>query len=384
MSTYLFITWPGAGNQPPTIGIAQELADRGHQVTFAGYDEQRLLFSQYGFRFLGLKRSSAALTSPQPGKSGRFPVFASVMASPTHLEEIPELIAQRPYDAVVVDCLMFGALAAAARAKVPVAVLVHSAPGALMAPDGPLERLLRQPVNAVRSAAGLAPVSHLWQVWAEFPVLCTTVAELDPLAEEVPASCDFVGPVFESRSPSGWRPPWRLAEPRPMVLLSFSTGRAWDQTSRIARALTGLSGDQYHVLVTSSDSNSIPLPVPENAVVVPYVPHLEILPAVAVTVTHAGHGTVVASLAHGVPLVCLPNPFSDQPALAARVMALGAGIALDGDSASSVEIAAAVDTVLREPSYRDAAQGIAGLIAAAPGAKNAASRLEALAERRRI
>jgi hypothetical protein len=50
--------------------------------------------------------------------------------------------------------------------------------------------------------------------------------------------------------------------------------------------------------------------VPENAVVVRYVPHGEVLPAAAATVTHAGHGTIAAALAHGVPLVCLPHPSS--------------------------------------------------------------------------
>jgi len=48
------------------------------------------------------------------------------MASPNHLAEIAELLAKRHFDAAVFDCLMFGALAALARARVPVALLVHS------------------------------------------------------------------------------------------------------------------------------------------------------------------------------------------------------------------------------------------------------------------
>ena len=37
MARVLFVTWGGGGNQPPAIGIAQELRDRGHKVVFAGY-----------------------------------------------------------------------------------------------------------------------------------------------------------------------------------------------------------------------------------------------------------------------------------------------------------------------------------------------------------
>jgi len=120
------------------------------------------------------------------------------------------------------------------------------------------------------------------------------------------------------------------------------------------------------------------LALPENAVLVQHVPHAEILSEVAVTVTHAGHGTVTAALAHGVPLVCLPNQTSDQPGLAAQVAALGAGLVLDGESATAADIAVAVEKILTDGSYTAAARRLAEVIAAAPGAQTAASRLEGL------
>jgi predicted transcriptional regulator len=57
-----------------------------------------------------------------------------------------------------------------------------------------------------------------------------------------------------------------------------------------------------------------------------------------------GHGTIVASLAHAVPLVCLPHPIiADQVPLPEQVERIGAGRGLDGEWASEVDIAAAVD-----------------------------------------
>ena len=136
----------------------------------------------------------------------------------------------------------------------------------------------------------------------------------------------------------------------------------------------------YRVLVTSSSADVGGLEVPENAVVVRHVPHGEVLPGAAATVTHAGHGTAVASLAHGVPLVCLPVPrIADQPPLAAHLQRLGAARALDGERASAAEIAGAVNEVLAAPAYRAAAGGLARAIAAKPGAPTAAARLERLA-----
>jgi UDP:flavonoid glycosyltransferase YjiC (YdhE family) len=88
---------------------------------------------------------------------------------------------------------------------------------------------------------------------------------------------------------------------------------------------------------------------------------------------------VVASLAHGVPLVCLPNAAGDQPALAAQVSSLGLGIALGGEDASPADIRAAVREVLT-PSYPARAAHLAALIKATGGATTAADRLEALAK----
>lgn len=93
------------------------------------------------------------------------------------------------------------------------------------------------------------------------------------------------------------------------------------------------------------------------------------------TITHGGQGTVTASLAHGVPLVCIPNPMADQPYLARRVRELGAGIALDGD-APPPAIRRAVEEVVATGAYRDAAARLGEAIRASSGASGAAALLE--------
>jgi UDP:flavonoid glycosyltransferase YjiC (YdhE family) len=119
-----------------------------------------------------------------------------------------------------------------------------------------------------------------------------------------------------------------------------------------------------------------PTAVPANAAIVRHVPHDEILPDAAVTVTHAGHGTVTASLRHGVPLLCLPNRAADQPILATQVEALGAGLTLDGDDVTPAEILAAMEQLLTDRSYTAKARLLAGAISAAPGISVAVEQLE--------
>ena len=379
MPRFVFFTWAGGGNEPPALGLGQELRARGHTVVFAGYASQQARITARGFPFQLLERSQAAWQERLAGHPLALMV-EGVWVCPAQLEEVPQAVAGEEATVLVLDCMMFGALAAAERAHVPTAVLVHSPPGALLHPDSILlAPEVLAPLNGLRAQAGLPPITHTRDTWQPFPALCATIPVLDPFAAEAPPTFDYVGPIFDPVPRSDWHAPWPPDDPRPLVVVSFST---WgDQRSRIQRTLEGLATLPYRVLVTTSGADLVGLEPPANAAIVRYVPHAEVLPGAAATVTHAGHGTVAASLAHGVPLVCLPNLFvADQIPLAARVEALGTGRALDGEAATAQEIAAAVDEVITNTAYRAAARQLASAIAARPGATLAASRLEHLAE----
>jgi len=377
MARFLFLTWDGAGNQPPAVAIAHALKSRGHETVFAGYENQRSYFSERGFTFVLLERSARKWRDEGPERM--FGVkLQSVWASSDHLDEVPELMAQQHCDAAIIDCLMFGALAAAEKFQLPTVALVHSAPGALMPPKGQFEALLLEPVNTVRTQAGLSATKTLWKVWAQFLALSNSIRELDPLASQAPQSFRYCGPLVESGAMSSWKSPWAPSDDRPLILVSFSTGPYWDQSSRILRTLNALERTDCRVLVTAGLAKIDPVIVPENAIVIERVRHDEILPKVALTVTHAGHGTVITSLKHGVPLLCLPNPVADQPILAGQVGAIGCGISLDGDSATSTDIKEATDRLLNDPRYAARARSMAESISQSAGVSAAVTELEAL------
>jgi UDP:flavonoid glycosyltransferase YjiC (YdhE family) len=381
MPHFLFLTWNGAGNQPPAVAIAQALKKRGHEITFAGYEGQRSSFAERGFRFVLLGRSSAAWRDEPPERM--FAVkLQTAWASSDHLFDLPRLISQEQCDAVVIDCLMFGALAAAEKTHLPTVALVHSAPGALMPPKGQFESQVLGPVNDLRIQAGLPKIGSLWETWAHFPSLSNSIRQLDPLASQAPASFSYLGPMAEELPPSGWKLPWSAVDRRPLVLVSFSTGPYWDQSSRVLRTLDAIRGLDCRALVTAGSIELDPVTIPDNAVIARRVPHDEVLPHVAVTVTHAGHGTVTASLKHGVPLLCLPNPAADQPILAAQVDDLGCGLALNGENTTSYEIRGAIDRLISKPSYAANARLLADAISKSPGVSAAVSRLEQLAKAR--
>jgi UDP:flavonoid glycosyltransferase YjiC (YdhE family) len=224
-------------------------------------------------------------------------------------------------------------------------------------------------------------IDRLWEMWRGMVAICTSIPQLDPLRDEIPPECVYVGPVVERVSPSGWRGPWARRDERSLILVSFSTVDRIPQRSRIERTIAGLAAMPYRVLVTTGRADVRGITVPANAVLIESVPHGEILPDVAVTVTHAGHGTILYSLTHGVPLVCLPNPLiADQIPLAVQVERLGAGRVLDGEAALPADIASAVDEVATAPAYRAAAHELARIIAAMPGAAAAVHQLERATE----
>jgi MGT family glycosyltransferase len=100
--------------------------------------------------------------------------------------------------------------------------------------------------------------------------------------------------------------------------------------------------------------------IPANVTVETYVPQAEVLPKASAVLCHGGAGTVLGTLAAGVPLVVAPM-FADQPANARSVDASGAGFAVFDGTPDTLR--AALQWVLAEPVYRIKARQIADEIA---------------------
>jgi UDP:flavonoid glycosyltransferase YjiC (YdhE family) len=100
-----------------------------------------------------------------------------------------------------------------------------------------------------------------------------------------------------------------------------------------------------------------------------------------VVIGHAGHGTTISALCHGVPLVCVPGIGRDQVPIAGRVAELGLGLALTED-ATSQDIRTAVAAILDDSSYRDRVRQFSARCDGRTGAETAAAVLEAMLETR--
>ena len=131
--------------------------------------------------------------------------------------------------------------------------------------------------NQLRDRGGLSTLTHLTEAWAGYPTLVTTIPELDPTAAGRGALRTLRGAVFERFSAQEWDSPWEADDDRPLVLVSFTTTRLWDQSGRIRNTLEALSGEPVRVLVSAAQSEDSG-PLPTNAAIRRFVPHALVLP----------------------------------------------------------------------------------------------------------
>ena len=116
---------------------------------------------------------------------------------------------------------------------------------------------------------------------------------------------------------------------------------------------------------------------PDHIRVERYVPQTQVLPECDVIVSHAGSGTSLATLALGLPQLCLPQG-ADQFLNAAAIASAGAGISLMPGEQEAEAIRKAVARLLDDQSFREAAQRVSASIAAMPSPDDVAELLESL------
>jgi MGT family glycosyltransferase len=109
-----------------------------------------------------------------------------------------------------------------------------------------------------------------------------------------------------------------------------------------------------------------------------FLPLAHVLPRCDLVVCHGGSGTVIAALAHGLPLVIVPMA-ADQPHNAARCEALGVGRTLLPADCTPEAVRDEVHAVLADPAYRRNAARVRDEAAAMPGPEYAVTLLEQLA-----
>ena len=225
-------------------------------------------------------------------------------------------------------------------------------------------RYYARPVNKLRRKHGLPEVGDIFDViaWGD-RVLLPDDPLLTPLTDQAPHET-FLGPVLWSPQiplPAFWD---ELGRDRPMVYATLGSSGAVDAVPAVLEALGGMDVD----VVLSTAARVTPKHLPRNVRVVEMIPGDLAARKAAVVVCNGGASTGYQALAEGTPIVSIPSHL-DQLFAATAMRDAGAGVLLPSAGIASpltvtaAEVRAAVERVMREESFTQAAQRVAASFA---------------------
>lgn len=231
-------------------------------------------------------------------------------------------------------------------------------------------------VNEYRVAWGLSVGRHPGEGLSKLAQITQVPRALEFEIDPLPPNLYYTGPFVDPAQRPHIDFPWDRLDGRPLIFASLGTlqNQSCEKFRIIAEACAGLSVRLVMSLGGGMDREQLGI-LPGDPLVVNYAPQLELIKRATLVITHAGLNTVLESLSEGVPMVCIPLG-NDQPGVAARVKAHGAGVVVPPRRVNAKRLRSAVRAVLENDSYRLAARKIQAAIAEIDGLDRAADIIE--------
>jgi UDP:flavonoid glycosyltransferase YjiC (YdhE family) len=231
-------------------------------------------------------------------------------------------------------------------------------------------------VNEQRKAWGLKPLRRAVDALSPIAQIAQLPEALEFDVPGKPAILHYTGPFVDHQQRPAVAFPWQQLDGGPLVYASLGTMQ--NGSEAIFRKIAQACSELPVQLVISLGGGLEPErlgELPGSPVVVSYAPQLELVKRAAVVITHAGLNTVLESLAEGVPLVCVPLG-NDQPGVAARVAARGAGVVIPRRKLTARRLQSALTDVLAESIYRESAGRLRDAIRSSDALNRAAGIIE--------
>ncbi|MEO8368489.1 MAG: macrolide family glycosyltransferase [Candidatus Solibacter sp.] len=201
-----------------------------------------------------------------------------------------------------------------------------------------------------------------------------------PCEESFDATFHFVGPSVAARAETVDFP-WDRVQSGRVVYISMGT--LFNENANFYRAcFEAWRGENCQVILSTGANVALDDlgPPPENFIVRPYVPQLEVLARAGAFVSHGGMNSVNESLMHGVPLLVIPQ-MGEQYINGRRVEELKAGLLLSNAEAGAARLRHSVRRLLDEPQFREGAAAVRQSYLDAGGVARAAQLIRAFTRR---
>jgi MGT family glycosyltransferase len=374
MTKYIFLGVPAYGHVNPTFPVVQELVKRGHDVIYYLPEQFKSAVQATGAVFRSyeskLKDRLSMVTSSDMFKGG-LPTMMIDESRHVLPQVLGRIRAEEP-DCIVYESMCVWGRIAVEVLKVPALTLrptyaMNERVFSLMAQQGGQHfASVREMVGKID--AGLAelcemyhtPLLDMRSVFASSGQFCIVFIpkEFQPFGDTFDECYLFVGPSILPRHEESHFPLDKLSDGRPILYISLGT--VFNNQPEFFNTCFEAFGEQPWQVVLSRGKHVDPAelgPVPDNFLVAPYVPQLEILPRAHVFVTHGGMNSTMESLYYGVPMVAIPQMI-EQAMTAQRIAEMGLGVMLEKEAVNVTTLREAVERVANEASFRERVQSM--------------------------
>jgi zeaxanthin glucosyltransferase len=409
-----FLSMPLTGHLHPMTALGRKMQARGHEVTFFGLPDAARIVHSAGLDFVPFGEEEYPVgTTPAmyvhlATLKGEDVVRYSFQEmhpkrARVTLEQLPEKLVRTGVEALVLDTIHFFAELVPMSMGIPYAhvwnVLHIDSSGATPPclfgwdfEDTPVARARN--MEAVKKMSSVfQPIQQVARSWAEnhrlqidwdtpnatiskLAVITQTPKEFDfPDVPQAP-TFHYAGPFHDDYGRETVAFPWERLTGEPLIYASMGTlVNGLTDVFRVILKAAAIPGRQLILSIGSNIQMDDIGSIPAGAIVVSKAPQIELLKRAELCITHAGINTTLESLALGVPMVAIPVGF-DQPGIAARIVWHGVGKSVPVAPMSEENLSAAIQEVLGNPGYRDAARRFQRTIARNNGLDRAADVLE--------
>ena len=376
---------PAHGHTNPMLPVAKELVERGNKVRFYSFNEFEQKINNTGAVFVSCDSFLPELTSEEEQK------IKNISLTEMSIQDIRITLAMNDFlekefkefkpDVVYTDSVCFWGKLNAWKYNVP--MVVSTSTFAFNEFSSKYRKL--KPAELADMIFGLPKISKELKTLEPYGYhvkntlslvqndnstdsIVYTSENFQPCSESFSDHYLFAGPsVFSKVMPL-------KKKDRPLVYISMGTviNERPDFYSKCIEALKALNVD---VIISYGKFMDISIlgTLPENVKAYPYVDQLDVLSKTDVFITHCGMNSVSESLYMAAPMVLYPQT-CEQYAVARRVTEINAGTMLSDDSAEGIKNA--VQEILNNASYAEAALKCSEEFRSCPGTKGAAEFIE--------
>ncbi len=385
MSKIVFFCIPAHGHTNPTLGVVRELVARGHEVLYYSYNSFKDKIEATGATFVSCDDFDAEqhIDPKDAKKVGSDLAFSTKLLVDTTLaldDMVCKEMERLQPDCIVADSMAVWGKAVALKLGIPFvsstttfAFNKHSAQimkqslSQLFGMIFSMPRINKDIKRLQDKGYPIKSVLDIIQNDENTHTVVYTSPQFQPCADTFNDKYAFVGPSI--------RPVTKEIQKNKEKLIYISMGTVVnDMVSLYRNCIKAFADTDYQVIMSVGDFVDMKElgEIPANIFVYSHVDQIAVLAKADAFLSHCGMNSVNESLYYGVPLVMYPQT-SEQGGVANRVTQVGAGIMLEKTTPEAIR--KAVETVLRDNSYRDKALVISKGFKECSGAKGAADKI---------